>query len=651
MTQRKSSSSTLISRACIALFFVFGAGFLYMSVTASQQLSDILINCVALVIMSVFIYCGIQTKKAESGISPLLVCVDDLGYITQALKEGEGSVWETLCALMEEEVVLKNNHLKKAIKEACDEYETLAEKKSQASSQDNDYTICDVEEFVNDELLDDIANTPFSDFVSSALTGLGILGTFVGLVVGLQSFQTGSAEAINDSIAPLIDGMKIAFYTSIFGVSFSILYGAFFRNSRNRAQVALQEFLSEFYKIAGSRPQNEVVSQLLSYQQAQADDLKYFVENISLKLGDAMKEALAPALSAMPEQFSQELKSTIVPSLERMEQSFGGLVDSISQSQSNGMDNLVQHFIDEMNRCMGDQMTNLGDSIQSLCKWQSDTVEALNLVINKVCASSDQLDGINDNLGKTLAIFMDYVTQMDDMQKAMTQRCEEMMKQAETTLTQFETLRLHTETSLEQGASVVATTGEICASIQTQQDLLQTMLVVQREQLQKDADNAKAQLDEIKAVCKTMLSDQKELLDTANSNFKTQTHLFADLCNGATQNVEVAANRFTQSADSLREEFNATLTGTFTQFDKQLALSVEHFSGTLTQLKEMTQELSSVVESTPQMVDATSLATQKQVQVHLEETAKAQEAFIRTIRDSIKSMETTLAQLQNEVKE
>jgi hypothetical protein len=46
---------------------------------------------------------------------------------------------------------------------------------------------------VNEDLLNKVGNTAFNDFLSSVMTGLGILGTFVGLAIGLQSFRTDNA--------------------------------------------------------------------------------------------------------------------------------------------------------------------------------------------------------------------------------------------------------------------------------------------------------------------------------------------------------------------------------------------------------------------------------------------------------------------------
>ena len=48
---------------------------------------------------------------------------------------------------------------------------------------------CSIEDYINEELLDQVGKTYFNSAVSGTLTGLGILGTFLGLTMGMSSFS------------------------------------------------------------------------------------------------------------------------------------------------------------------------------------------------------------------------------------------------------------------------------------------------------------------------------------------------------------------------------------------------------------------------------------------------------------------------------
>lgn len=61
------------------------------------------------------------------------------------------------------------------------------------------------------------------------LTSLGILGTFIGIIIGLYEF---SLEEIDRSIADLMAGLKTAFITSVIGLALSLLLRVFTRMIR-----------------------------------------------------------------------------------------------------------------------------------------------------------------------------------------------------------------------------------------------------------------------------------------------------------------------------------------------------------------------------------------------------------------------------------
>nr|WP_307990650.1 hypothetical protein [uncultured Niameybacter sp.] len=59
--------------------------------------------------------------------------------------------------------------------------------------------------------------------ISPILIILGVLGTFIGLVLGLKSFATGDMSKIVEGIPHFLQGVNTAFYTSIAGIIFSLI--------------------------------------------------------------------------------------------------------------------------------------------------------------------------------------------------------------------------------------------------------------------------------------------------------------------------------------------------------------------------------------------------------------------------------------------
>ncbi|MEE9240802.1 MAG: hypothetical protein V3U53_06405 [bacterium] len=61
----------------------------------------------------------------------------------------------------------------------------------------------------------------FTKNATTSMTTIGVLGTFLGIYLGLLEFDV---KDIDGSIPPLLDGLKLAFITSILGMGLSTFY-------------------------------------------------------------------------------------------------------------------------------------------------------------------------------------------------------------------------------------------------------------------------------------------------------------------------------------------------------------------------------------------------------------------------------------------
>ena len=77
-----------------------------------------------------------------------------------------------------------------------------------------------------------VDENPFGDYEQpNTASVLGVLGTFIGIAVGLFNFNP-SSEAMHDSVTNLLGGMTTAFVTSIIGMGISL----YFKNYQANAQ-------------------------------------------------------------------------------------------------------------------------------------------------------------------------------------------------------------------------------------------------------------------------------------------------------------------------------------------------------------------------------------------------------------------------------
>ncbi len=174
---------------------------------------------------------------------------------------------------------------------------------------------CDLEEYINEELLDRVGMNYFNSGVSGALTGLGILGTFLGLSMGLGSFDGNDIFTISDNVGPLLSGMKVAFHTSVYGIFFSLVFNVMYRSIMADAYGKLDSFLSVFRQAAmpAAVTEDENTASMVVYQAKISHSLKQIMD---LMRGQAHEQTAG--VERIVDQFMERLQETMGTELSQL---------------------------------------------------------------------------------------------------------------------------------------------------------------------------------------------------------------------------------------------------------------------------------------------------------------------------------------------
>ena len=159
-----------------------------------------------------------------------------------------------------EEKILDNKNFFEIpfLKECIDEYNRCKEK-----YLDDGIGVCpDIADYINEQLFYDKTHREITEQIGNAMTVLGILGTFVGLTIGLEKFDSSAAIS---STPELLEGIKIAFYTSIFGVIASLVHSFFYHKDLEKSSLALEQFQSVFYDRIMPEPEVDYYNKMLDY--------------------------------------------------------------------------------------------------------------------------------------------------------------------------------------------------------------------------------------------------------------------------------------------------------------------------------------------------------------------------------------------------
>lgn len=116
------------------------------------------------------------------------------------------------------------------------------------SQRESGQVLSDIDDYLSDDVLALHSWQSIVMQIPGTLTGLGILGTFVGLIIGIRGIGFSTVNAALASVQTLLGGIQVAFYTSICGVILSLLFNLVYRMAWNVMVRDLGVFTESFHK-------------------------------------------------------------------------------------------------------------------------------------------------------------------------------------------------------------------------------------------------------------------------------------------------------------------------------------------------------------------------------------------------------------------
>ncbi len=255
---------------------------------------------------------------------------------------------------------------------------------------------CELEEYINEDLIDQVGMTHFNGGIAGTLTGLGILGTFIGLSLGLNSFNGNDIYTISDNVGPLLEGMKVAFHTSVYGIFFSLIFNVAYRAIMADAYEKLSYFQSVFRECV--MPQVSSVDEnsaaMLIYQANMANSMKAAVE---LLKGGAAEQT--QGVERMVRQFTAELTGSLGADFEKLGWSLQKVAESqqIGAANCRGIEDAAQKLLlanqtllDELERISARQ-ERFADELTQQRTILTDTCKNLNEEISNQLYTFEQM--------------------------------------------------------------------------------------------------------------------------------------------------------------------------------------------------------------------------------------------------------------------
>jgi hypothetical protein len=447
-------------------------------------------------------------------------------------------------------------------------------------------------------------NMRMLDAASGTLVGLGLLGTFLGLTLGITGFDNSSSEKINESIKLLLSGMGTAFLTSLIGMLLSLVYTVViekpWKNKLTKSLYFFTEGLDKKYYIDDITLMNlnqkhlfddlrnsildsiekqfsytnetgqkievsNAIREILKENEEQSKALKSFSTDLALELNNGFDEVM-----------SRQMQEKLLPLMENIDGTTKAVIEHIDLMAANVASpatDMIQNVVDELKNSMTSIMqefkNNLsGDATNEL----EELAKSLGTATQAMANFPKNMENISTTLQVTIEEVKNAISEISNTSAVSNNTAMQKMQEQIT----FTTTSI--SNTIAEVKDVMSTLTQ--SSEQSSQEMV-SKLAVASEQMGQFLSNTLGQLslsvkDSIQGITEDVANKQSDLLALQEDTV------------GETEKL---LNTFNQGLERM-ERMNEYITGTMDMFQKaqgEIAGSTAHLTTITGDMKVATE--------------------------------------------------------------
>lgn len=455
----------------------------------------------------------------------------------------------------------------------------------------------------------------FLEHAPAVLVSLGILGTFIGIVIGLLDFN---AHDIKNSIEGLLDGLKTAFITSLVGMSLSLVLKAldawWFAPARSKAAVVPDTVTPEH--IYGAM--NRQVQLLETLNQSLAGNEEGSVSG-QLKLLRTDMNDFRQALARDQQEFRQALFTQLTQFAEMLSRSATEVViEALRQVIQDFNRNLVEQF--------GDNFKALNESVVKMIDWQEQYkqhVETLEARIETAVRELERTATANEAISKSLATSEQSIGSIENHCQSIPSAIGQLTPVLQTNQHQIQELQRHLEAFVALRDQAVRAVPEmqqhmdaITKQLSEKMHEVAAKMHEGAQEFGRSVDHTNTALTEASHVISSHteqigvnMKDASEefatsVRDTMEVMLKNAKAIEQQMGQAVEQTTLALTNEFKRVAEHIHSSFTASVDATLTSLKNSVEASLSH---TETQLQGSANRTLGAVEA--QVREATDRAS------------------------------------------
>ena len=350
-----------------------------------------------------------------------------------------------------------------------------------------------------------------SSIAPNTLTSIGIFFTFLGILISLQGFDV---ENINQSIPKLLNGLKLAFLSSVIGLGLSVLYRLIEANGQKE-------------QIAGEVTAGDLLGEL---KQLNTNTI-------------AVKESLTgDSESSLSTQFGK-LRNDFRDFAEKMK-------EDGTQALVKALEEVIKDFNQKISEQFGENFKQLNEAVGALLKWQEEYKNQVQKLTEAFDKTQLGIQNVEESASKI----------PEHMQKVETafEKTDERVGQLYEGIGTFSELRETAKNAVpELKESIDTMTTGMKESINSQVEVL-------KEQLNSMQDAQSNTSKEIQSLTSNLSTLVKESLENTEKTMALQMDKFEGVLNS----LNMGADSVLESTQKVGKEVNKIIEGFASEQDR-----------------------------------------------------------------------------------
>ena len=201
------------------------------------------------------------------------------------------------------------------------------------------YNTFDSNHFFNSSTLaEGVTDNRLIAAVPGFLTAIGVIGTFVGLQIGLSEMNISSDVTLDEmktGISTVIGGAKVAFMTSVWGVTLSVTFNFIEKilELKIRTKIhKLQDHIDNIFPRLSPEDQLQTIAE-------NSSESRESLQGLAEQIGVKMQESMLTATKGISEALETTLNEIMAPAISK-------LVDETSEGNQKALEDLLTKFMD-----------------------------------------------------------------------------------------------------------------------------------------------------------------------------------------------------------------------------------------------------------------------------------------------------------------